>query len=233
MAMVMTMALRLKIIIFSVAVTALCFCFQGRSSAAPTYHPYWGVGFITPQDGHLEGLTLPPGEVKLYDSPSGKIIGFLGQFSSITHDDWHEVGYESGGLTYYQRRGQFILVLIHNSEKGFWISVPELEKVKFRTLDWLTFLLQDYNRGYYPDVDEGLILREKPSKTSKAIALLQRTNSSIELTGETNGRWGKVKATIPYSYCEKDYEDAQHLTGWIMLVDDKGFPNIWLHARGC
>jgi len=244
------MAKRLKLILI------LACCISARSSLAAGSSedwlpsPYWGIGIIGPAKAEM--ISFPEKAIWLYDSPAGRrkyviwkaredqvafgpkkgiIVGI------VNPNDWIEVTYEGVCLKYYRQKDEYIQILIHYSPKGFWISAKELQKVGFNIVDWKSFLLAGKS-GYYPAVAEkGLILREEPSIESAGIISLEFEGPEdymITLTGKTEGLWAEVNVTTNGFYpCGDAKVKKRNYSGWVKLLDDKGFPNIWFYTRGC
>ncbi len=59
---------------------------------------------------------------------------------------------------------------------------------------------------------------------------------TIQLTGDTQGNWAQVKV-IRYptkeDYCRGRKGEAQILKGWIKVLNNEGFPNIWSYSDPC
>jgi hypothetical protein len=243
------MANQLKFKIILAFIATLSIMLEAQSSSGPSYDPYWGIGIIGPVGNEV--LNFPAAMIRLYDSPGGKRKYFLWKESEdkvvlgpekgvivgiVNSDDWIEVGYEALCLKYYQKRGSFILVLVHSRPGGFWISARELEKANSCIAEWKDFLLSERS-GYYPNVKEGLVLRKKPSIKSESIVLLKQEDPSdymITLTGKTQGLWAEVKVTTNGFYpCVEAKVKKRNYSGWIKILDNKGSPNIWFYTRGC
>jgi len=151
---------------------------------------------------------------------------------TVNREDWIEVTDGGACLKYYQQRGSYFLILIHSSWQGFWISSSELEKVNFYVIDWMSFLLAE-KTGFYPATEKGLVLREEPNPKSKGVIWVKNVNYLITLSGKTEGQWAEVKVTWPrFGLGEKKEAKPQtYYKGWIKILDDKGYPNIWFYTR--
>lgn len=237
------MAVKLKIewlvvnlILFLGAITA-------NAQEETLYSLKWGIGILGL--GSSEGYNFPKIPITLYDKPFGTKKYMLWQeneervvfgpergtiVGQVAHEDWIEVASEGFCLKYYQQRGKYALTLVHSSAEGYWISATELENTKFYLIDWMSFLLIQ-KMGYFPYAERPLVLREKPESKSPGVILLRDESYEINLTGKTAGLWGEAKVNWPRPGADESIPPKRRYQGWIKLLDDKGFPNIWYYTR--
>lgn len=228
---------------------------RGAEYISEPFNPSWGIGILAPipeksSSHHL----LPKEQLNLYDSPNGEIKyilwpetveGFLYGSKEkvvagkVNRADRIETDYEATSLMYFQRSGDFVQVLYHSHPGGFWLSTIELKNINFQAMDWLTFLLQN-KIYYYPWVQDGIHLREQPTRKSKSIRIMKGDTYEIHLTGNTTGLWAEVQVIkyLVHPCSQADYgpsfvNKTIKYNGWIKILDDKGYPNIWFFTRGC
>lgn len=191
----------------------------------------------------------------VYDSPKGKIIGTIKKVGNIKQDsqvpykiylikgnnkeeikDFREIGYEIFAINYTDSEEGFVKVL--DSSKSYWLSVAEIEKLGFKTLNWRDQMLQNKDvLGYYAN-EPGLRLRKEPNSESEIIGSVRGDLFEIKLTENISGQWCKVKVTKYKEHpCNTDLEEEKNIEskteGWLKIIDDNGEPNLWNYTRGC
>ncbi|MEI6764231.1 MAG: hypothetical protein WCM76_01240 [Bacteroidota bacterium] len=213
----------------------------------------WGSGIIIPEKGiQTMHINMPLASFGLFDTPGGKKAGTIFMKNSVNvvysleqkmivcrvkDEDLAEVAAAGWCLKYYGEQGDFVKILVQSTGIGLWISKTELNYLHLKPETWLDFMLAK-KTGFYPNIDIGLNLRLEPDAGSKKIVLMKGDHYLIDLDGETDGAWAKATvkkySTRPCKAASSDNLSAQEtLHGWIKIVDDKGFPNIWFYPRGC
>lgn len=205
-------------------------------------------------------IYIPKDGFNVYSSPNGEIIGKLSRLNNSLEDeqelyklyfiekntkkqellnlsDFQEIGYEIWALKYIDSKNNFIKVELKN--QNFWINKDEILRKGFKVVNWQTFLLENADNllGYYAN-DKGLNLREEPNDNSKIIATVKGDLFEIKPTPENVNIWTKVKIRKYKKHpCLSDLDETElieyELEGWLKLVDENGFPNVWYYARGC
>ena len=149
----------------------------------------------------------------------------------ISSGDFVSVAYDGYCLKYYERRGESLRVLAETSR--CWISLEELHRKGFDAIDYGSFIGRiAAKRTFYCIVP--LNLRAKPSKESALCATLNRESWRLHLTGKHSGLWAEADAE------ECDFTDGdsysprfvRKLRGWVKMMDDGGYPNIWFYPKG-
>lgn len=121
---------------------------------------------------------------EVYDRPKGNIIGILKRFGDAKKDDqvpykiylisgnkkiqidnYREIGYEIFAINYTDVSDGFVKVL--DPSKSHWLSVSEINKKDFKTVNWMDYLINQSADvlGYYAK-DSGLNLRKEPNANS-------------------------------------------------------------------
>ena len=149
------------------------------------------------------------------------------------HDEvFKEVAYEEFALKYTDIKDDFLKVL--ESHGDYWISIHDLEKAGFTNLSWINFLIQK-KFSYYAN-KPGLRLRESPNTDSRILSTIKGQSTIIEVTGEISGNWAKVKIfRLKKDSCpiEENIDYVYVQEGWIKIVNDDGYPNVYFYPRGC
>lgn len=154
---------------------------------------FWQIdnrGLILPKIDSLKNsgkycCILSPSEgFEVYDRPKGNIIGILKRFGDAKKDDqvpykiylisgnkkiqidnYREIGYEIFAINYTDVSDGFVKVL--DPSKSHWLSVSEINKKDFKTVNWMDYLINQSADvlGYYAK-DSGLNLRKEPNANS-------------------------------------------------------------------
>lgn len=201
-------------------------------------------------------ILSPEKGFSVYDNPKGKIVGTLKRIGNIKEDDqvtykiylitddkkvkidnYREIGYEIFAINYTDSAEGFVKVL--DPSKNYWLSVAEIEKHGFKTINWLDHMIERSNDvlGYYAN-EPGLRLRKEPNSESEIIGSVRGDLFEIKLTKNISGQWCKVKVKKYKEHpCNTELEEAENVEsqteGWLKIIDDKGEPNLWNHTRGC
>lgn len=219
-------------------------------------------GIIVPRIDSLQFSTKyccilsPEQGFTVYDNPKGKMIGTLEKISrpsennqiineiyfrtkgkKIKVENFREIGYEIFAINYSDSSDGFVKVL--DTAKNYWLSISEIEKHGFKTVNWRDQMIAQSNNilGYYAN-EPGLKLRKEPNSESEILDSVRGDLFEIKLTKTTSGQWCKVKV-IKYREhpCSTDLEEAENIEsqteGWLKIIDDKGEPNLWSYMRGC
>lgn len=218
---------------------------------AESYDKHWGIGIIAVSDINQisEGVYIPE-NINLYNEKKNKTgdikngnyrvapkisIGskvFEYRYDKKVAKDFIEVGYEGVVLKYYEEKGDLLKVLVNTSETSCYIKKSDLNKSGYVPMPWMQFLLNKNVEFYAPET--GLNLRKGAGIDQEKIVTLRGDVFEIKLTGKTNGLWAEVEVEKYDShYCTGAHILEQKYKGWIKLLDDKGYPNIWFYSRGC
>ncbi|MBV6881259.1 SH3 domain-containing protein [Epilithonimonas ginsengisoli] len=192
----------------------------------------------------------------VYDNPKGKIIGTLKRMGNIKEDNqvpykiylvtgdkkvkienFREISSEIFAINYTDSAEGFVKVV--DSSKSYWLSVAEIEKNGFKTVNWRDQMIEQSKGvlGYYAN-EPGLRLRKEPNSKSEIIGSVRGDLFEIKLTKNISGQWCKVKVTKYKEHpCNTDLEEAENIEsqteGWLKIIDDNGEPNLWSYTRGC
>lgn len=204
----------------------------------------WGKGLLMlPIDSAIH--------INLYNTPNGEFAGTLGTEKSYDgmyfRNVWREAGgisliipdealleyeYEISGFIVYEKQQDFIQILFPKGERIAWVSISELEKKGASYQSWMTFMTQT-NRTFFT-LEYGMNVRKKPSVRGERIFTVKGDQFEITPTGKTKGLWAEVIIKeYDSEYCEGNHNLLKEYRGWLKILDDKGFPNLWYYTRGC
>lgn len=207
----------------------------------------WGIGVIDLQYDNVE-------HIYVYDSPNGKVTGTLGMEPRLNDDNlrtitWRdiehggprmyipeealiEIGYEINGLVVREEKNGFLKIMYTKGAIISWVSKEELKEKGMLYTPWIEFM-NNPNMVFFT-MDYGMNLRVKPDVNSGKILLVKGDQFEIQPTGNIQGLWAEVEVKEYNSvYCESPHELVETYKGWIKILDDLGFPNIWFYTRGC
>lgn len=207
----------------------------------------WGIGVLE--------LPYENNEfIHVYDRPNGTIEGTLGMERNIHNTDFRiltwrdgehggprmhipkealiEIGYEIDGLVVRKEEDGFLKIMYPKGELTAWVSLEELTKAGFLYYSWKKFMLR--GRQTFFTMSYGMNLRERPGIDGTYILTVKGDQFEIELTGKSEGLWAEVVVKeFSTIYCEEPHKLVNTYTGWMKILDDKGYPNLWFYARGC
>ncbi len=233
-------------------VLILAGCFISSFSQNMNYQKF-GIGYIAPdKDIAPLNINFPYAEFVLYDRPNGNKIGKIykkdwlnlvysfttnNKIFRIKNEDMVEFTGKAYCMKYFEAKDNFLKVMVNSHSGGCWISMKELAYLRIVYQSWSDYI-QSKKEGFYPAVDIGLNLREKPDAKSKKVDLMKGDEYLITLSGQMDGLWAEVNVKKYGSRpCKvKDVSQMKplrELKGWIKAVDDAGIPNIWFHTEGC
>ncbi len=202
-----------------------------------------GVLMIDPKkDG--SGLNFPKDPIPTRAS-KGAVTGTLRRKEGrlwidqnpVEPGDLQMVSDESYFLKVYQKTDKQVLVLQKTRKSGYWIKLADLEGARYRFVSWLEYMKAKPERWYIHERVR-LNLRTRPDPGSKKVLLVREGRFLIDLTTKTDGRWAEVTVTeYERDPCEREgHIDDLHIVktyrGWLKVIDDDGFPNIWFPI-GC
>jgi len=201
---------------------------------------YFGDPFHLPRDQKLAYFDSPNGAYAGYlifqqhDHQSELSISPLSEERQIaTWEDSRETDYEVRSLLVFERRDNWVKVLHHTTKGGKWLNLEALKAHNLYYRDWLQYLT-DHPTTFSPPQDFGLNLRKGAGVSYQKLESLKGDSYSIQLSGKTTlGTWAEVKVIKYDGYPCEDRAEIASWTGWIKVLDDKGFPNIWYYTRGC
>ena len=221
---------------------------------ASTSNDNWGIGFLAPKSLNIiphkinfpikhalkvytidksplslkyknnsSLLLLQPGSnkpYKLLEPISGEPVDFI------------ELSYEGTCLIVYEIINDTYHILTKSFPGGVYISKNDLLKYGYSYISYYDYIIKSKNE-YIVFIKEGLNLREKPSIDSNIITIINSDSFTIIPSNTTFRQWIYVDII---KYDKHPCEGGKRITklrGWIKLIDDKGFPNIWYYTRGC
>lgn len=198
----------------------------------------WGIGFL--EIGHeIHSLNL-------YDAPHGTNTGTLGKESLDDHRlMWREEGpsliippgafqkinMDLFGLIVFQEQDGFIKIFSKNGEQDVWISLIEVSQTQTIYRPWIKYMTGTSAPLFA--LNYGMNVREQPDAKATKIVTAKGEKFNIEPTGRTNGLWAEV---IIKEY-DNDYCSKRNLIkeyqGWMKILDNEGYPNIWFGGYCC
>ncbi|MFK7926209.1 MAG: hypothetical protein AB8H47_29945 [Bacteroidia bacterium] len=217
----------------------------------------WGIGILSFQkeaNAYANRYQLPLAQkLPYFDGPNGKFAGYLlfqppnedlpyqefyafplsEERQIVSQNDFQETGYEVSSLLVFERRNNWIKVLHHTLKGGKWVNLEGLKAHDLQFVDWLQFLV-DNHHAYYPS-EYGLNLRKGPGVSHERLFTVKGDLYRIQLTGKTAlGLWAEVNVEEYNKHpCDDGELTGKKWTGWIKVLDDTGYPNIWFDTRGC
>ncbi len=204
----------------------LCFPTKGISQDES-----WGIGTLS---AYYKSHTLT-----VYNAPNGTIKG------SLSVDDRGEIAYWEDGprlivdgdaklqvnidefrLKVFKEEEDFIQIFSNDSTDQAWLSLVEIAKTVYYYVPWIDFMStpsQDFFAQSF-----GMNLRSEPSASGELITTAKGMNFTIIPTGSTNGLWAEV-IVMEYDaeYCEENRKLIKESRGYMKILDDKGYPNVW------
>ncbi|MEZ4773195.1 MAG: hypothetical protein R3D00_08430 [Bacteroidia bacterium] len=220
----------------------------------------WGIGVITTGDssGFIAEnvpMILPFGvDFPIYESPNGPVIGTIQspggenyQFARpvfilagktqkqfIDERDSREINYDASGLIFFEEKDGFLRILSHTLQKPAWIKIANLRACHLKPVRWMDHILQIGSSLFHPHDTIALNLRKSPSPSGEKITSMKGDTYLIAFTGNRQGLWAEVEVTLYDIHpCEGDAKIQNTWKGWVKLMDDAGFPNIWYYTGGC
>lgn len=205
----------------------------------------YGIGILTAPK--CEASRIP-----LYETVNGEEPGaFITQVSKVEYNffrmidnndrivnlhasDAVSIGYEEVALTVFEENDYgFKVALNHTNGEGYWISKTDVKRYHLSHWSWMDYLTKNYVTLFPEALGIPMNLREQPNATSNKLATLDTDVYQITPTGKTDGLWAQVSVSLfSAPYCE-DAVFKRKFTGWVKLLDDKGYPNLWFYAKGC
>lgn len=145
------------------------------------------------------------------------------------------ISYENDFLLYVAEQHGFVQILTETFEGGLWIAIKDLKRAGFKPETWQSYLQrkgQDFHM--LPPDRFALNLRSQPNASSEKLQPLRGDAFDIRLTGTHKGLWAEVKVVeFTEHECVGGTPTGRQWTGWLKLLDDAGFPNIWYYPGGC
>jgi len=224
---------------------------QEKQESMDQFDPYWGIGIICRSDNQYESekTSFPNAKIAIYSAPNGLKMGTVGKDVSQPGDqyaffdnkggdaiafarkDMIEVTYEGTALKYYREVNGYVNILINTISGGGWLLKTDLDKNKFKTQNWMNFLLSHRRAFYYKR--NSVDLKTAPDTQSELLGRIDGDLSHVKFTGKINGLWAEV-AVEQYDKhpLMEDGKIINKRTGWIKAIDEKGRPQIWFYTRG-
>lgn len=202
----------------------------------------WGIGILSFANIQDAGMSI-------YNGPHGEVIGNLAMQKSSNNSDaveinWRneqgismiipkdalmEIGYEVNGMIVFEEVDGYICIL----NKGeHWVSIEELKAEGYMYTSWIDFM-SAAGRWFMP-IFYSMNVRTDPSASASLVVTVTGENFEIEPTGKSEGLWAEVIIKkYDSDYCEEPHNLIDTYKGWMKMVDDSGYPNVWFYTRGC
>ena len=204
----------------------------------------WGIGLIMPAGNQVFSL-------RIYDSPDHDEIDGLvlreepyqalmwknaetDVREQLSHAGTIEFDYEISGLTVYAEQINYYQVFSPDPSQARWVRKRDLLMEGVVYADWMEFMIH-YPETLFPGaLGINMNVRDKPSVEGKKLLTANSDRFFIEPTGRSQGLWAEVVVS-EYSgeYCSGDEILIRQVTGWVKMLDDAGYPNLWYYTRGC
>ena len=245
---------------FTILLLSLFFHLSVQAGEWSTDFLSWGKGVIMPVNSwelysEYQQFYFPLEiDIPVYNGPGGAVIGTLylplsndengeheGYYTAagtknhiaVNRQDLRRITYEHNGLLFFEEKDGFVRVLHHSLNTQVWIRMKNLEIYDLKAITWMEFMKSN-RTSYSPHDRIGMNLRKSPEVKDNKIATMRGDLFSIQLTGTTQGLWAEVKVEqYDVHPCEGDSKTLNSWTGWIKLLDDSGYPNIWYYPSGC
>lgn len=149
--------------------------------------------------------------------------------------DKRRISYENEFLLYTEIQNGFVKILPTSLNGGVWIAIKDLRAFGFQAESWQQYLHRTYaSLNLLPPDRFAMNLREKPGIEAQKLVSLKGDAFIITLTGTFEGLWAEVNVTEYTEHpCLEGRLTGRKWTGWLKLLDNQGFPNIWYHPSGC
>ena len=212
----------------------------GASNSGMAQDASWGVGLLR-MDYEIEDL-------KVYDAPNGNVKGSLGMEAfggrpELTYREngpsliipetaWRKINMDEYGLTVFKEEDGFIQLFAEDAEDRIWVSLVEIAQTKFQYQAWIDFMTKSEHVFY--TIGYGMNVRMEPSATATRITTAKGDHFSIHPTGTSNGIWAEV-IILEYDsdYCDEKRNLVKESRGYMKILDDAGFPNVWFGGYCC
>ncbi|HNW70012.1 MAG TPA: hypothetical protein PKI01_06395 [Bacteroidales bacterium] len=228
-------------------------CALSDTMAQKENYARFGIGYLVAEKGlQAYAINFPNAAFDLFSAPGSKKVGTIYKKDFINlmyqvntgtsafrvkNEDLAEFPGKSFCLKYFEQEDGFLKILVNSTGKGYWIMEKELKYLRINSQSWFEYFVKQKG-DYFPVIDIGLNLREKPKAESKKIALLKGDCFMIRLTGTIEGFWAEAEVK---KYAARPCKSADLsslspdvvMNGWIKILDDSGVPNIWFHVNGC
>ncbi len=152
-------------------------------------------------------------------------------------------GYGEYCLKIYRQQDGYVQVLRDVYGENAWIRAADVQLTGFLVIDYLRWLVREgKTTGLTPVLpDSGITLREHPDFSSRRILRIPAEEAfyfDIEFSGRIDGTWAEVIVKYSTERCGDAaenplYPDTTRFSGWIKVIDQQGFPNIWYDTWGC
>ncbi len=177
--------------------------------------------------------------LNVYDAPNGTIKG------SLSVDERGELSYAEDGprlvidqnallkvnidefrLKVFKEENGFIKIFSSSNSNQAWLSLIELAKTVYYYIPWIDFMS---NPGHHFFANKhGMNVRSEPRASAERIAAVKGMKCTIIPTGATDGLWAEVIIKeYDAEYCEEDQKLIGERRGYMKILDDKGYPNVW------
>ena len=228
-------------------------CVLSDALAQKENYAKFGLGYLVAEKGLQEfSINFPNASFDLFVAPNGKkagtiykkdFINIMYQVNNgtsafrVKNEDMVEFPDKTYCLKYFEQQNGFLKILVNSTGKGYWISEKELKYLRIISISWIEYFVKQKG-NYYPAIEIGLNLREKPKTESKKIALLKGDYFIIRLNGNIEGFWAEAEVK---KYAMRPCKSANPaslkpdavMNGWVKILDDSGVPNIWFHVNEC
>lgn len=221
----------------------------GDTSAAQEYgvqFPTVPIPVFAAPDKAAHGRVVHPPDARWSlvlerDAPMGTDVVEIA-YESRGDGEFVSCAYAKSCLKVYQCDGDFVRVLRSVDGVGVWIRVTDLHQVGYLPMGYADWLVGEQDSLAALQLPErGITVREQPGFSSQKLVTIpsrQAFNFSLDFTGRINGLWAEVDVCYHRDRCEmptKDplYADGHCFSGWVKILDQQGFPNLWYNTEGC
>lgn len=210
----------------------------------------WGKGIIYfTLDADQRYYNIPEDGVLCFDKEKkevGKIVildnkPFIvlnnGSKTKIEYNDFENVGYGPAYLRFHDAKDNFAKVIEQTNESEYWISIDTSSKASAYT--YLELLKKTQNKEWAIVTGQKCLTVWSKNDSLGCIknTHINPEDYGVDITflGEFNSDMAMVFIKIfdfeDYMVLEPDppAKVIKEYTGWVKLIDNNGFPNIWYY----
>ncbi len=217
---------RNRIIFIGIVLSMICF-----PAKAISQDESWGIGTLS---AYYKSHSL-----NVYDAPNGTIKGSLsvddrGELSywedgprlAIDHNAILQVNLDEFRLKVFQEENGFIKIFSSGNSNQAWLSLIELGKTVYYYIPWIDFMSNPSHHFFANNY--GMNVRSEPRASAERITAVKGMKFTIIPTGATDGLWAEVIIKeYDAEYCEENRKLIRESRGYMKILDDKGYPNVW------
>lgn len=178
-------------------------------------------------DGHMRMFILPD------QNPNNCVDVPLEQ---LHH--WSDDAYV---IPFYENAQGMVRLFNASSFGSTWVRISDITERNFLLLGWKDYFISRRSSPLFAR-GSGLNLRVSPYADANRITTIKGDTMQIYLTGYDEGfcegPWCKVKVKVyKENPCTTQLSEEDNFTreyeGWIKLIDDSGWPNVFMNTKGC